>query len=70
MYSVTVMEIVNGVGFDSIPAWSALLPDNEQSNIYPAACMSDFDVFKGEDLYECIEKCRAQILKSCIKECT
>lgn len=66
-YSVTIMEIVNGVGFDSLPSWRKLLPDNDKSQIYPVACATEFDVVTGSDLYECIEKCMKQVKESCIK---
>jgi len=66
-YSVTVMEIVNGVGFDSLPGWRKLLPDDDENRIYPVACITEFDVVTGPDLYKCIEECMKQVTESCIK---
>ena len=60
-YSVAIMEIVNGVGFDSLPNWRKLLPDSDEDQIYPVACTTDFDIITGSDLYKCIEKCMKQV---------
>jgi len=60
------MSIANGIGLDSLPSWRKLLGDDEEDLIMPVACMEDFEVIKGADLYECIEKCIEQVEQSCI----
>lgn len=56
-YSVAIMAVVDGYGMVPMPSYE--LHHDEDS----VACMTDYEVVKGADLYECIEKCLKQLDK-------
>lgn len=57
-YSVAIMSIVNGYGMDSIPSYMHNVHNDE---IDAVACMENYHVITGNNLYECIDKCLAQL---------
>lgn len=56
-YSVAIMAVVNGYGMDPMPSYELHYHEGA------IACMTDYEVVKGTNLYECIEKCLKQLDK-------
>ena len=57
-YSVAIMSVINGYGMDSLPSYMY----NERSEEVDAVVSTtDYEVVKGKDLYDCIEKCLKQL---------
>ena len=58
-YSVAIVQIVNEFGLIELPSWHKLLPKDDFTE--PIIWMKDFETIKGNDLYDCIEKCIKQV---------
>lgn len=57
-YSVTIVSIINGYGMSSIPSYMHNIHTDECD---ACACIEDYEIVKGADLYNCIEKCLEQL---------
>ena len=59
-YSVAIVSIINGYGLESLPSYDCNLKD-EENLIDACIWMEDYNIIDGQDLYDCIEQCLAQL---------
>lgn len=59
-YSVAIVSIINGYGLDSLPSYACNLHD-EENLVDACVWMEDYQIIKGQDLYDCIKQCLAQL---------
>lgn len=59
-YSVAIVSIINGYGMNSLPSYACNLKD-EKNLIDACVWMEDYKIISGQDLYDCIEQCLAQL---------
>lgn len=60
-YSVAIVSIINGYGLNSLPSYTCNNPKDEENLMDPCVWMEDYQIIKGQDLYDCIEQCLAQL---------
>jgi hypothetical protein len=63
-YSVAIMNLVNGLGMYGVPSYRCYDPDDENEQFATVTAMTDYEVIKGNNLYDCIEGCLDQLRKS------
>lgn len=59
-YSVAIVSIINGYGMNSLPSYACNLHD-EENLVDACTCIEDYEIISGQDLYDCIEQCLAQL---------
>lgn len=59
-YSVAIMSIANSFGMDELPSYMHNV-HNDKNLMDACACMTDYQIVEGANLYDCIEKCLKQL---------
>lgn len=59
-YSVAIVSVINGYDMNSLPSYAHNLHD-EENLVDACISMENYRIIKGQDLYDCIEQCLAQL---------